>query len=151
MGDTFGKWDIFADTTFDRHAASKRLVSNSYALSAVTELDVFVQRPTDRLLQRIGEFADSGKPMNLSFWLQWYAFDVIGEVSFSKEFGFLQQGKDVDNILQNIENSLWPGIVMSELPELDDFRKSAIFRKLPLIGSYDKEMNKLAEVKFSYT
>lgn len=146
MGDAFGKWDIFADTSPERHAASKRTVSNSYALSAVAELDKFVQRPTDRLLKRMAEFARTEKPMNFSLWLQWYAFDVIGEISFSKDFGFLEQGKDVDNILKNIEDSLWPGIVMSELPELDDLRKSSFFKMLPFVGSYEAEMNKLAEV-----
>jgi hypothetical protein len=29
------------------------------------------------------------------------AFDVIGEVVFSKPFGFLEQGKDIGNAIQN--------------------------------------------------
>jgi hypothetical protein len=146
FGGRSGKWDIFADPTHDGHAANKRMVSSSYSLNAVTELDLFVQRPTDRLLQRMGEFADNGKPMNLSLWLQWYAFDVIGEVSFSKQFGFLDQGKDVDNTLKNIEDSLWSGIVMAELPELDDLRNSALFQLLPFVGNYKTNMNMLAKV-----
>ena len=76
MGGRFGKWDIFADTSFDRHAANKRLVSNSYSMKTISDLEPFIQRPTETLLNRMSEFADSGKPMNLSLWTQWYAFDV---------------------------------------------------------------------------
>ena len=115
-------------------------------MNAVTELDVFVQRPTDRLLQRMGDFAETGKPMNFSDWLQWYAFDVIGEVSFSKQFGFLDQGKDVDNTLKGIEDSLWGGIVISELPEVDDLRNSAWFQMLPFVGKYETSMNMILDV-----
>lgn len=40
---------------------------------------------------------------NLSTWLQWYAFDVIGELTFSKRLGFVDRGEDVEGIIQSIE------------------------------------------------
>ena len=118
-------------------------------MSAVNELDAVVQRPINRLLERFGEYADSGQPMNMADWLQWFAFDVIGEVSFSKQFGFLDAGRDVDNTLKAIDETLWSGIVISELPELDRLRKSAFFRHLPLVGGYDTRLNFIIGVRMA--
>ncbi|EXJ59424.1 uncharacterized protein A1O5_12305 [Cladophialophora psammophila CBS 110553] len=141
MGGQSGKYDVFSDPTTEGHAASKRMVSHSYSMAAVNELDLFVQRPVDRLLQRFGEHTDGGTPMNLADWLQWFAFDVIGEVSFSKQFGFLDAGKDIDDTLKAIDETLWSGIVIAELPELDRIRKSSLFKYLPVVGGYDQRLN----------
>lgn len=141
MGGQSGKYDVFSDPTIEGHAATKRLLSASYSMSAVNGLDSFVQRPIDRLLSRFEESSRSGQQMNLADWLQWFAFDVIGEVSFSKQFGFLDAGRDVDDTLKAIDETLWSGIVIAELPELDAIRKSPLFRHLPLVGGYDTRLN----------
>jgi hypothetical protein len=39
--------------------------------------------------------------MDLSTYISYATFDVIGEVVFSKEFGFLNQGKDIGNAIAN--------------------------------------------------
>lgn len=146
MGGHSGKYDVFSDPTIAGHAATKRLLSSSYSMSAVNELDAFVQRPIDRLLSRFDEFAQSKRSMNLADWLQWFAFDVIGEVSFSKQFGFLDAGRDVDNTLKAIDETLWSGIIIAELPELDTIRNSSLFKHLPLIGGYDTRLNYIVGV-----
>ena len=33
---------------------------------------------------------------------QYYAFDVVGEVTFGKKFGFLETGQDVNGIIKII-------------------------------------------------
>lgn len=38
-------------------------------------------------------------------WLQLFAFDVIGEITFSHRLGFLEQGEDVDGIISDIWNT----------------------------------------------
>ena len=141
------KWDIFSDPSIEGHAANKRLVSNSYSMNTVSELDSFVQKPIDRLLQQMDDYADSRKPMNFSEWLQFAAFDVMGEVSFSKEFGFLAEGRDIDNTLKSIDKMLWSGIVIAELPELYDISQSPYFRMLPIVGQYGASLNFLIEVR----
>lgn len=39
-------------------------------------------------------------------WLQYFAFDVIGELTFSKRLGFLDRGEDVDGIIGSVERNL---------------------------------------------
>ena len=47
-------------------------------------------------------FADKPQVCNLAFWLQAFAFDVIGEVTFSERIGFLEKGEDIDGIMGSI-------------------------------------------------
>lgn len=37
-------------------------------------------------------------------WLQFYAFDVIGEVTYSKRHGFIEKNEDVDGIVRYLGN-----------------------------------------------
>jgi hypothetical protein len=52
-------------------------------------------------------------------WLQWYAFDVIGEMTFGKRFGFLEQGRDVENMIDVVQESGWYTAVIGQMPWLD--------------------------------
>ena len=43
---------------------------------------------------------------DLATWLQYYAFDVIGELTFSERMGFLEKGHDVGGIIDAIDRGL---------------------------------------------
>ena len=122
------------------------MISNSYSINAVVELDEYVQRPVDLLLSKMDEYTNTGRSMNFSDWMQWFAFDVMGEVSFSKQFGFLKQSTDIDNTLQSIDTFLWSGIVIAEIPELYDISQNKWFRRIPIVGSYGTKLNYLIQV-----
>ena len=47
-------------------------------------------------------FVDKDQVCNFTFWLQAFAFDVIGEITFSKRIGFLEKGEDIDGIMGSI-------------------------------------------------
>lgn len=47
-----------------------------------------------------------GSPIDLGTWLQWYAFDTIGAITFQDRFGFMEQRKDVGNMISGIEAGL---------------------------------------------
>ena len=47
-------------------------------------------------------FARSMEVFDLGEWLQFFAFDVMGTMTFSKRYGFLDQGKDVGGMLGTI-------------------------------------------------
>ena len=44
-------------------------------------------------------------PCDFGQWLQMFAFDVIGEITFSKRLGFLERGEDVDGVIASIWNT----------------------------------------------
>jgi hypothetical protein len=86
-----------------QHAAMKRPIAQAYSLSTLVEFEPFIDSTTAVLFSRLDElFANSNKICDLGEWLQFYAFDVIGELTFSKRLGFLQQGQDVEGIMASI-------------------------------------------------
>lgn len=64
-------------------------------MTSIVELEPFVDSSVDFFVRRIREIGGDGTPMNMAAWFQWYAFDVIGELTFSTRFGFMEQAKDV--------------------------------------------------------
>ncbi|KAH8666053.1 cytochrome P450 [Tricladium varicosporioides] len=47
-----------------------------------------------------------GSKVDLAPWLQWYAFDVIGSITFNRRFGFLEHRKDIDGMIAGIDQGL---------------------------------------------
>ena len=47
---------------------------------------------------------------------QFYAFDVIGELTFSQRLGFVDQGKDIDGIMAALEKLLDYVAVVGQMP-----------------------------------
>ena len=47
-------------------------------------------------------FVQTGDICDLGIWLQMFAFDVMGELTFSKRLGFLERAEDIDGIMASI-------------------------------------------------
>ncbi|KAB5580586.1 cytochrome P450 [Coniochaeta sp. 2T2.1] len=79
---------------------SKNL-SPAYSLSNVIQSEHAVTRTIEMLLDWMDRYAEDQKPMDLDKFFTFTAFDVVGEVIFSKQFGFLKQGADIGNAISN--------------------------------------------------
>jgi hypothetical protein len=73
---------------------------------------------TNILLEKLHKFADKQEIVDIGPWLQWYAFDVIGAITFSHRFGCLESGSDVGGLISGIEDTLKYVGVIGQLPEL---------------------------------
>ena len=72
----------------------------------------FVKQIDQRFADRPG---DSGV-VDFGTWLHYYAFDVIGELTFSKRLGFIDEAKDIEGIIGTLEKMLdYFAIVSSRL------------------------------------
>jgi hypothetical protein len=47
-------------------------------------------------------FVGTGQIFDMGQWLQFFAFDVMGTMTFSKRYGFLDEGRDVGDMLGTI-------------------------------------------------
>jgi hypothetical protein len=56
--------------------------------------------------QRLEEIATGGAPTDLGHWLQCFAFDTIGLITYGRRFGFLDQGKDDHGVIAAIAGML---------------------------------------------
>lgn len=105
------KTDLFAERDIATHANLKKNISRVYAMSSLTAMEKYVDDAVVFFMTCMAE--RSNQAIDLGVWLQLLAFDVIGEVSFSKGFGFLETGDD--GTLSKIERALrslaWVGQV----------------------------------------
>ena len=63
---------------------------------------------------------------------QFFAFDVIGELTFSRRLGFIESGTDVDDIIAAIGANFSYFSVLGQMPWLDD----TILGKNPIYVKY---------------
>lgn len=59
-----------------------------------------------QLSERYADRSDQSGVCNFGAWLQYYAFDVIGELTYSRRLGFVDRGVDVDSIIHDLESLL---------------------------------------------
>lgn len=65
-----------------------------FSLSSLLSYEPFVERCVDLFTNRLDEFAQSegGGDIDLGYWLQCYAFDVIGCITYGERFGMFYRG-----------------------------------------------------------
>jgi hypothetical protein len=114
-----GQWSLFSDQNMSRHAANRRLYQATYSMSALVSYEPYVDECADLLSTRLGEMAAAPPgssssssssrgvvSVNMAHWMQCYAFDVIGCITYSKRLGFLDQGLDVGGVMAALEDFL---------------------------------------------
>ncbi|KAF2201807.1 cytochrome P450 [Delitschia confertaspora ATCC 74209] len=109
------KFDLFAERNEDIHRTQRRLVSRAYSMESMKQLEVGVD---DAVKVFLGEMAKrEGEKIDMGLWAQLFAFDVIGAVTFSKRFGFMDAGKD-DGSFHQIDNALISASWIGQMPWL---------------------------------
>ncbi|KAF2123910.1 cytochrome P450 [Dothidotthia symphoricarpi CBS 119687] len=124
-------FDLFGERNEKVHGRQRRLVSNIYSLDQLRKLEPYVDSTLDLFLERVREVGQGGKGVDMGKWAQMFAFDVIGEVTFSRRFGFLSAGKD-DGSFSAIDDALLSAAWIGQVPWLywlHDFI-------MPVIGNY---------------
>ena len=81
-------------------------------MSSLVEYEPYVDQCADLYSQRLSELSKTGLQANLGHWMQCYAFDVIGCITYSERFGFLDRGLDIAGIINAIEWFLWYSSLM---------------------------------------
>jgi cytochrome P450 len=127
---------LFTVKDNEHHAQLKRPVARAYAMTTLLEYEPFVDTTTILFMKRIDElYVGRGQSCDFGKWLQYYAFDVIGEMTFSKRFGFLERNEDVDGIIQSLHDTRWL-ITIAQMPWLDQWiRKNSLLMRLTKFSS----------------
>ena len=76
-------------------------MNSTFSMSALVQYEPFVDETTERFLdQTQALFASKNAICDFAEWLQFYAFDVIGNITYSKRHGFVDRGEDVDGMVR---------------------------------------------------
>lgn len=90
------------------------------------------------LLRKLDEFAVGGgqRECDLGEWLHFFAFDVLGEVAFSANFGFLEAGVDVDGAIRTIDQSQTYNGIVGQVPWWDYMlRRNPLWQFVPFLAT----------------
>ncbi len=106
------RWTLFPDRDMKRHAETRKRFQSMYSLSSLVSYEGYVDSCTEIFSQRLSEFAASGQTIDCAHWFQCYAFDVIGNITYSQRFGFLDKGEDVRGLLKALHSVLKYGTLI---------------------------------------
>lgn len=91
---------LFATQDESLHRFLKRPIASTYSMSNLVTFEKYVDSTMKVFFEQLDQrFVRSGRVCNFGLWLQMFAFDVIGEITFSKRLGFLERAEDVDGIM----------------------------------------------------
>lgn len=99
---------LFNTLDNDFHARLRRMTNSAYTMTTLVGYEPLVDSTTTVFLEATRKLycEDSERECEFSEWLRFYAFDVIGELTFSRRFGFIEQGIDVGGISKSLASFL---------------------------------------------
>ncbi|KAI1374267.1 cytochrome P450 [Hypoxylon crocopeplum] len=123
---------IFATQDESLHRMLKRPIAGVYSMSNLVSFEPLVDRTIEVFRQELDRrFVLPGETCDFGAWLQYFAFDVVGEITFSKRLGFLEEGRDVDGIMASIWHWFEYVAVIGQMPWLDSlWAKNTIVSRL---------------------
>ncbi|KAF2708651.1 cytochrome P450 [Pleomassaria siparia CBS 279.74] len=101
------RWSLFSDQNIKRHGENRRQYQGTYSMSSLVTYESYVDDCVELFRQRLQEIAAAGTVADMGHWLQCYAFDVIGLITYSKRLGFLDRGDDVSGVMAALEIHFW--------------------------------------------
>ncbi|RYO73661.1 hypothetical protein DL764_010439 [Monosporascus ibericus] len=133
---------LFSTTDNDFHAQFRRCVNAAFAMSALVQYEPFVDNTTKLFLRQTERlFANNPEGCNFTEWLQFFAFDVIGEITYGKRHGFIEKNQDIDGIVDYLSKLFLYVAPIGQIPWLDRlFLKNPIYLKLSQWGFLDATM-----------
>lgn len=117
------------------HARLRKPVANTFTMSTVAQFEPLVDSIIRELIKILGQKFAAQPALQIDCaidkWLQFFAFDVISELSFSRSFGFLKNGRDTDEMMKNLAWNFKYCAIVGQMPYLDNFlRKNPLLRWL---------------------
>jgi len=139
--------DIFTETREHVHAQKKRVAATPYSMASMLNQSDRIDSVIQLLRAKLDGFAAAGhtKPIDLGNWLHYFAFDVLGEVAFSRLFGFLDEGCDVEGCIRTIDESQWYNGIVGQIPFADYFlRRNPLRQYVPFLATKNALITRIA-------
>lgn len=94
---------LFSATDEAFHANLRRSVNNAFSMTSLVHYEPMVDDTTEVFLDQTEKlFASTNKVCDFAGWLQFFAFDVIGSITYSKRHGFVEKNEDIDGIVAQL-------------------------------------------------
>lgn len=75
-------------------------MNSAFSMSALVQYEPLVNEVIELFLERTKQiYSTPSKVCDFALWLQYFAFDVIGQITYSKQHGFVDKNEDVDGMI----------------------------------------------------
>ncbi|KAF2685873.1 cytochrome P450 [Lentithecium fluviatile CBS 122367] len=91
--------DLFTIRQNSFHSQRKRIHANVWSMTSVLEMEKYIDEMVALFCLKMGRLADGNELMDVGLWTWRFTYDVIGELFFGKAYGFLEQERDIDNLM----------------------------------------------------
>ncbi|KAL8784003.1 MAG: hypothetical protein Q9213_004254 [Squamulea squamosa] len=127
---------LFSTQDEKYHARLRKSVNGAFSMSALVQYEPFVDDATVKFLEQTEAlFASRHANCDFAQWLQWYAFDVIGAITYSRRHGFIDNAADMDGMVNYLGRLFSYVAPIGQIPFLDLLvLKNPIIRILDSIG-----------------
>ena len=125
---------LFSTTDESYHAQLRRSVNSAFSMSALVQYEPLVNEVVDLFLSQTDKlYASTGNICNFATWLQYFAFDVIGKITYSDAHGFVEKNEDIEGIVSYLAKLFGYVAPIGQQPWVD-----LLFLKNPLVLWLDK-------------
>ena len=81
--------------------AKRTFVVPPFSMSNLLKVESSIDDLISLMKARLEEVSKDGNPVDFSQWIKFLVWDIAGEITFSKRFGFLDTGTDVRDVQKN--------------------------------------------------
>ncbi|KAJ5182111.1 cytochrome P450 [Penicillium cf. viridicatum] len=148
---------IFPMLDNERHKDRRRKISALYTMSTMVSYENAVDKLNEVCMRKMYQFAEERCLIDIPHWMQYYAFDVIGEITFNESFNMMENEGDTTGMISGIREAndflAYAGIVPNVLPWFA--RLASILGKTSnarmIVGYTWKQINKYREMNVHST
>lgn len=91
---------LFSTTDEKYHQELRKCVNGAFSMTAMIQYEPSVNSATEKWLdQTEALFVSKNAICDFAEWLQFMAFDVIGQITYSRRHGFVDKGEDIDGMV----------------------------------------------------
>lgn len=144
---------IMGKRTAADHRESRKRVAAPFTVSAVRSYIPIITTRTEEWISAIhSRLVDNTAEINLSDWSAFFAYDVISQLCFGEEFGFVREGKDRWGLVEGFGRGLWWQQMYARLPGYYAFVQALPGWAKRLIDGFDdpKGIPRVAAVRDKY-
>ncbi|KXG49221.1 Cytochrome P450 [Penicillium griseofulvum] len=146
--------DIFTMRDNTEQRDRRRKVAPLYSMSAMVSYEDAIDRMTTICMGKMDEFAKEKRLISIPNFMQFYAWDVIGEITFDQNFGMMKNMGDTQGIIKEIHTANNNMARLGLLPELQKpyhILEKLIFGRHPMANVIDYIMSQCQKHRDSNT
>ncbi|OLN87949.1 Pisatin demethylase 1 [Colletotrichum chlorophyti] len=136
---SFGKTEsLFNMQDHAVHARFRKIAAAPYSFSNIRKMEPLLDRHIERWVRKLDDFARTDARVDFAPWAVYLVYDIVSEVGFGEPFGFIEQGKDVEGLIQGFHDGLVPFGILARCYPFTNWVKSTFLGKY-LVASPEQQ------------